>query len=201
MYGFVNAVRETKTCYYGVRYAATYFIRPIPRQLWPTKYYDLGLGWMVNQSEFGGIADQQWQEILGWVPARGSAVGFAGDLFVEFRWGAPIGCFLIGWFFGKLWKNASRSGGVWTLLYVQAAALSIYVPTQSVSAVFHRFLFIAIPTYFIWRYYIGKSSSPMPEQQVYILSQGRSISLPNSGSPPFSPNDNVSPQRQVYAPL
>lgn len=165
MYGFVNAVADSGTCFWGLRYAATYLVRPIPRQLWPTKYNDLGLGWMVKQTEFGGIPDDQWQAILGWVPVRGSAVGFAGDLFIEVRWGAPIGCFFLGWFFGYLWRSASRHGGLWTLLYVQSAALSIYVPTQSVSAVFHRFLFMAVPTYFIWKYYIGRTSSPMPNQE------------------------------------
>ncbi|MGE3314267.1 MAG: hypothetical protein AB7O26_04050 [Planctomycetaceae bacterium] len=200
MYGFLNAVRDTKTCYYGVRYAATYFVRPIPRQIWPTKYTDLGLGWMVNQSEFGGIADQQWMEILGWVPARGSAVGFAGDLFIEFRWGAPIGCFVMGWFFGRLWRNASRRGGVWTLLYVQAAALSIYVPTQSVSAVFHRFLFIAVPTYFIWRYYIGRMSSPLPQQLVQAGPPARNAAPLAAGSVPLTSNENAPSHRPVYGP-
>lgn len=160
MYGFVNGIHQTGTHYWGLRYAATYLIRPIPRQIWPTKYDDLGLGWMVHQSEYAGISDSHWKNVLGWVPVRGSAPGFIADWFLEFSWLGLIGCAAMGAFFGWLWKRATIGGGLWTLLYVQAAALSVYVPTQSVSAVFHRFLFMTVPTLLLWKFYIGRTDSP-----------------------------------------
>ena len=158
MYGFVNGVRETGACNYGRAYFTTYVVRPIPRQLWPTKYEDLGVGWLVNQRDFGGITNEEWEAALGWAPARGSATGFTGDLYLEFGLAGLMGCLALGFMYGRLWLNASRWGGVWTLLFVEAAALAIYVPTQSVSAVLHRFLFMSIPTYLIWRWYIGKGT-------------------------------------------
>lgn len=149
-YGFVNAIREKGKHFWGLRYAATYLVRPIPRQIWPTKYKDLGLGWMVDQSDFAGLDDNAWQESLGWEPQRGSAVGFTADLFLEFSWGGLIGCLLLGMFYGGLWRRAKQFGGLWVLLYIEAAALSVYVPTQSVSAVLHRFLFMFVPTLIFW---------------------------------------------------
>jgi hypothetical protein len=153
-YGSVNVYNATGTHYWGLRYAATYLVRPIPRQLWPTKYEDLGLGWMVTQRDVSGIADAQWQEILGWIPVRGSAVGFVGDLFLEFSWLGLLGCLALGRFFGWLWTRARMRGRLWTLLYIEAIALSVYVATQSVSAIFHRFLFLALPTWLLWRFCI-----------------------------------------------
>lgn len=150
-YGLTAVSMNTGTHYWGLRYAATYFIRPIPRQLWPNKYHDLGLGWMVYQEDVGGIPDTEWIATLGWKPIRGSAGGFIADLFLEFSWGALFFCYLFGRFYGALWRWAATLGGLWTLLYIQAAALSIYISTQSVSAVFHRFLFMTIPTILLWQ--------------------------------------------------
>jgi hypothetical protein len=154
-YGSVNVYSATGTHYWGLRYATTYLVRPIPRQVWPTKYEDLGLGWMLNQRDMSGIADAQWREVLGWIPVRGSAVGFVGDLFLEFSWLGLLGCLALGRFFGWLWTRARLRGGFWSLLYIEAIALSVYVATQSVSAIFHRFLFLALPTWLLWRLYIA----------------------------------------------
>lgn len=154
-YGFVNGIREWDQYLWGVRYFATYVVRPIPRQIWPTKYDDLGLGWMVRQSDFAGLTEDQWKEALGWTPVRGSAAGFTADLFFEFSYFGLIGCLALGWFFGAMWRRAHIHRGLAVLLYIQVAALSVYVPTQSVSAVFHRFLFMLLFTGLLWRFVIN----------------------------------------------
>lgn len=159
MYGMFNTIEYSGSHYWGLRYAAIYLVRPIPRQLWPTKYEDLGLAWMKNQRDFAGIPDEEWKEALGWIPVRGSAGGFVVDLYLEFAMAGLLGCFLIGMFFGWIWSKASRLGGMWTLLFVEAASLTIYVPTQSVSAVFHRFLVMMVPTVLLWRFFIDRSPS------------------------------------------
>jgi hypothetical protein len=168
MCGFVNGVQGAGKHYWGLRYAATYFVRPIPRQIWPTKYADLGLGWMTERGDFAGISNAQWEQTLGWAPQHGSAVGFVGDLFLEFSWFGLLGCFLMGAFYGGLWSRSVRRGGVWTLLFILAAALSIYVPTQSVSAVFHRFLFMSVPAVILWKTWIARGArrhaGPSPAQ-------------------------------------
>ena len=149
-YGFVNGIREHERYLWGVRYFADYFVRPIPRQIWPTKYADIGLGWMVNQSDIAGLTNDEWRDVLGWVPTRGSAAGFVADLFFEFSYFGLIGCWLFGWFFGVMWRRAHVHRGLSILLYIELAALSIYVPTQSVSAVLYRFLFMLLFTWLIW---------------------------------------------------
>jgi hypothetical protein len=106
---------------------------------------------MVYQEDVGGIPDAEWVAAVGWIPLRGSAAGFITDLFLEFSWGALLFCYLLGRFYGALWRKAATLGGVWTLLFIEAAALSVYIPTQSVSAVFHRFLFMTIPTLLLWK--------------------------------------------------
>jgi len=159
MFGYVNGIREKNAHLWGLRYIATYLVRPIPRQIWPTKYQDLGLGWMASGRDLGGITKADWREVLGWVPRQGSAIGFVGDLFLEFSWFGLIGCYFIGRFFNALWDRGRVRGGLWTLLYVEAAALTVFVPTQSISAVFHRFLLMALPTLLIWRLHIGAGES------------------------------------------
>jgi oligosaccharide repeat unit polymerase len=169
LYGYLNGIETTGSYHWGQRYAATYVVRPIPRQIWPTKYEDLGLEWMANprQGDFAGISETEWMDILGWVPVPGSAAGFIGDLFLEFSWGGLLGCFLFGWLFAWIWSQGARWGGVWTLLYMQLAALSVYVPTQSVSAVLHRFLLMAVPTVVLWRLYIRPSEALPSEPEQY----------------------------------
>ncbi len=41
--------------YWGKRYLALFLVRPIPKQLWPTKYEDLGMNWMVTAPGLGGF--------------------------------------------------------------------------------------------------------------------------------------------------
>jgi hypothetical protein len=62
---------------------------------------------------------------------------------------------LFGCFFRVLWRKAAVAKGLWIVLYLEAAALSIYVPTQSVSAVLHRFLFMAIGSALLWKTVVG----------------------------------------------
>lgn len=183
LYGFVNGVAHEGRHYWGARYAATYLVRPIPKQLWPTKYTDLGLGWMVDQSEIAGISDESWIETLGWVPTKGSAPGCVGDLFLEFSWLGVLGCFAFGGFYGWLWKRAVLRRGLWTLLFLQAAALSIYVPTQSVSAVLHRFLFMSVPISLVWTSYIQASPG---RRQAVPRAMGSGGAAPGRTSGPVS---------------
>jgi hypothetical protein len=184
LYGLVNVSHEHGRHYWGVRYLATYFIRPIPRQLWPTKYSDLGLGWMVDQEDVAGITDEEWRSSVGWLPVRGSACGFAADLYLEFSTLGLLFCPFLGYFFAWLWRRAAVSGGYWTILYIQSAALTIYVPTQSISAVFHRFLFTSLLTFVMWKLIIGSRlglrSTGTPAHEKHIRAALQNISLPQS---------------------
>ena len=67
-----------------------------------------------------------------------------------------LGCLAVGFAFSRLWQRSVSSGGVWIALYVIAAALSIYLPTQSLSAWLYRFLFMAVPTVAVWRMFVRR---------------------------------------------
>jgi hypothetical protein len=140
--------------FWGRRLFTVVFVRPIPKQIWPNKYYDVGMGWLQDQSDMAGLSDAQWLTAVGWIPTRGSAAGFVADLFLEFSYAGLLACFLFGYVFSFLWRKASTERSIWTVLYLFAAILSVYVPTQSVSAWLHRFLLMSVPAVVAWRYFV-----------------------------------------------
>lgn len=149
-YGLILASSHHDFHYWGRRLLVQLIIRPIPRQLWPTKYEDTGMGWMVTQPGTAGLANTDWIEAVGWFPDRGSAAGLVADSFLEFAWGGIALCFLIGYLYAYLWKQAMVHRGIWNLLYFEAAVVSVFIPTQSfISAWLYRFIFLAAPTILI----------------------------------------------------
>jgi len=152
--GLILHTRYFQRYYWGRRYAVILLVRPIPKQIWPTKYEDTGMGWIKERGMVAGSYLHEWLESVGWLPQSGSAAGFAADMYVEFAWGGVIVCFLLGLMFGELWKKFVLGQGIWPLLYVAAAVLSIYIPTQSLSAFLHRFLFMSVPVFLLWKFVV-----------------------------------------------
>jgi oligosaccharide repeat unit polymerase len=152
--GLMLTAQHFDRFYWGRRYFVTVFVRPIPRQLWPTKYEDLGLGWMVNQPGTAGFSDSDWLEGAGFWPLRGSASGFIADAFIEFWWFGVVICYLIGQLYGYCWMRSRRSGGLWTVVYVELLVLSVYLPAQSVEAWFYRALLLVVPTSLLWNHVV-----------------------------------------------
>jgi len=151
-WGTIIAVRHHQQYFWGQRYAAQMFVRPIPRQLWPTKYEDMGLGWMVNQPGSAGMHPNQWIAALGWFPPAGAAVGLIGDAFLELAWGGILVCFLIGYLYAWLWQQAVMKHGLWTILYFEACVVSVYLPTQGLATAWlYRFAYLAVPSIILWR--------------------------------------------------
>jgi hypothetical protein len=137
--------------YWGRRYFTLLFVRPIPKFVWPTKYEDLGLGWMVNEPGTAGLSDRVWLRAVGFMPLRGSAGGFIADAFLEFWWFGVIVCYLIGRLYGYCWTRSVLSGQIWTVIYVQLLVLSVYLPAQSVGAWLYRALLLIVPTWILWQ--------------------------------------------------
>jgi hypothetical protein len=94
---------------------------------------------------------------VGWIPVRGAAAGLVADTFLEFSYLGIFACFATGLFYGYLWWRMTASRGVWTILFVIAAALCIYVPTQNITAWLYRFLLMGVPTVVLWKFYIAPS--------------------------------------------
>jgi oligosaccharide repeat unit polymerase len=154
--GLVLTANQYTRHFWGVRYFATFFVRPIPKQIWPGKYEDLGLGWMESRFAYAGFSLSEWIDAVGFVPAVGSAGGMAADLFLEFSWGAVLACFLIGRMYSWSWKRWTTHGGLWTLLYVEMLILSIYLPAQSLGAWGYRAILLGLPTLGIWKFVIAR---------------------------------------------
>jgi hypothetical protein len=140
---------------WGRRLLTVLLVRPIPKQLWPTKYHDVGMGWMETGEDMGGLSDSDWVGAVGWRPQRGSAAGFIASLFHEFSYAGLIACYSLGWLYSYLWRKSVQLGGMWAMLYIFAAILSVYIPTQSVTAWLHRFLIMSIPTVILWRRFVA----------------------------------------------
>ena len=64
---------------------------PVPRQLWPTKYADVGASWVTNEYPgLGHLSEREWMLGVGWVPLAGSTARAISDLWGEFSWGAVL---------------------------------------------------------------------------------------------------------------
>ncbi|GAB4342114.1 MAG: hypothetical protein Kow0089_16940 [Desulfobulbaceae bacterium] len=156
--------------YWGYRYFVTLFIRPIPKQIWPTKYEDMGAVWLKNYEEEGQYA---YESLLGFSPPRGSSIGFIADIYQEFSWGVVFVVFLLGRAYGAVWRRHVYRGGFWTMLYVEMLILIVYIPTQSFSAWFHRLAVMGVITWLGWRYYIKEDKRDYSAQPVEIAGKGR----------------------------
>ena len=79
--GLILSAEQLDHFYWGQRYFTLLFVRPIPKLIWPTKYEDLGLGWMVNEPGTAGLSDLGLAESR-WFPAlSGLRGGFIADVF------------------------------------------------------------------------------------------------------------------------
>lgn len=146
--------------FWGLRAFAMFLVRPIPSFLWESKWSDLGLGWMVTQPGLCGLTTLQWQQSVGFDPAKGNAGGFVADAYLEWAWGGVVACYALGFAFSWLWKRWVTRGGVWTALYVEAMILTVYLPSQSLGAWGYRFALLAVPTALVFRFLTPKKPSP-----------------------------------------
>jgi oligosaccharide repeat unit polymerase len=138
--------------YFGYRYFVTFFVRPIPRQLWPTKYEDVGADWLYRYGD--DVREERFWEALGFRLPAGTGTGAIADAYMEFWWGVPFIFYLIGCLYSFLWRCHRRIGGYWTILFITTVILSIYLATQSVTAWGTRLAYIAGFMYLFWKFWL-----------------------------------------------
>lgn len=149
---FVLATHYSGQYTWGRELAVNLIVRPIPRQLWPTKYEDVGAVWVTSDYPgLGHLTRQDWMNSVGWLPLPGSSAISISDLFGEFGWGAVFLMYLVGRAFAYLWARRLLSGGIWEMLYLEALFLSIYLATQGFGAFYYRYLLLALPTIGAWK--------------------------------------------------
>ena len=142
---------------WGRRYLVVFFVRPIPRALWPTKYADAAA--FLNIPSIDHVLKDprrtDFTGTMGWSGAIGSAPGGILDFWLEFGWAYLFAAFAIGWGFGRAYRKALSQGGFCMALYALMAALSIYFVMQSLQAFAVRLLLLGAVMWLGWRYAVG----------------------------------------------
>ena len=149
---------------WGGRYFAEVAIRPIPRAIWPSKYQDASEWFGLPDLEANaGTGVEGFRQSVGFAGGAGAAPGIVADTWAEFWWGFIPFLFLIGWTYSYFWKRARRTGGPWAISFTILIALSGYLVTQTFEAMIFRFMFMAIPTWIIWKGIRGRESDAAAE--------------------------------------
>jgi len=139
--------------YWGYRYFVTFLIRPIPKQIWPTKYEDMGATWL---NVYGDSLDNvRFSKVVGFKLPAGASNGSIADGFGEFSWFVILMFYVLGRAFAAVYGLHRREGGFWSIIMFMMLALSIYLPTQSFSAWMHRLLFMSVFAYLFWKLSVG----------------------------------------------
>ena len=172
--GIVTMSTTYNRHYWGRRLVPYMLVRIIPKQLWPTKYEDIGFGYLASAKTYSDASFEPslWNQTLGWRPSRGAPPTYFADLFLEFWWFGPlVGGFLTGYFVGFLWRKAMRTGGIWSVINFQSMMSYIFMTTQSVEAYWALFLFgilFAIPYWFVFVQPFGAREWPEHIQRMLI---------------------------------
>lgn len=149
---------EKQDYFWGARLLTILFIRPIPRQIWPTKYEDVGMERYEVNVGLGTGEDMLMEATFGAAP------GFVADLFAEFSWGAILVSFLAGWGYGRAWRGAVFGNGLSMILYILLVSLSIFFILQTLEAIVFRLVFTAVPVLLAWRWIAPKAAPAGPAE-------------------------------------
>jgi hypothetical protein len=146
--GCFIAANEEGRFFWGKRYMAQVLVRPIPKQIWPTKYEDFGVPELLQNA---GVAGDGLERIMGWSEIPGAAAGMVADVWVEFSWLSFPFLAFVGWGVGKIWRRAVSEGGPWINILTISTLLSLYFVTQSGEAVIFRAIILTLPCYYVWK--------------------------------------------------
>lgn len=132
--------------FYGGRELIHLVGRVVPHEWWPTAFSTLSrsMGYDVDLTVNDGIDPAALHASAGWKPARGSAPGFVGDLWLEFGDLSFVVAFLIGHLYGRTWTKAATSMPA-RLVYPLLVALSVYLIMQGLDPWLFRLLLFGIP--------------------------------------------------------
>ncbi len=146
--GCIVAAHQGGDYFWGRRYLAQVLVRPIPRQIWPTKYVDFGIPEIEQNA---GVAGAGLEAVMGWKEVPGAAATMVPDVWVEFWWFSAAFLALAGWAFGYAWRRAVWQGGPWITLFTIGCLLSVYFVSQSGEAVIFRLVILSLPALWVWR--------------------------------------------------
>jgi oligosaccharide repeat unit polymerase len=145
--GAVATTRQTGQFYWGKRYLAQILVRPIPRQLWATKYEDFGIAEIERNA---GAGVDGMSTVMGWEAMTGAAATMVADVWIEFSWLCIPFLGVLGWIYGYIWRRAIWQGDQWTTILTIVMLLSVYFISQSGEAVIFRMLILTVPSSLVW---------------------------------------------------
>lgn len=163
--GCITAAYQSGDYFWGRRYLAQIIVRPIPRQIWPTKYADFGIPEIEQNA---GVAGAGLEAVMGWREVPGAAATMIPDVWVELSWFTFPFLALVGWGFGYAWRRALWQGGPWTSLFTIFCLLSVYFVSQSGEAVIFRLVILSVPSLYIWRKAARPVVWPSPAQPLVL---------------------------------
>lgn len=137
---------DTYGAFYGRRQAAWIVGRILPRSVWPNVYVELPqmLGIDVDLRRNGGVSREGIASVSNFEPTVGAAEAFTGGLWMEFGIFSFLVAFLIGRFYGSVWKQA-RTRLSARVIYLLMVALTIYLITQALDPWLYRLIFYGVP--------------------------------------------------------
>jgi oligosaccharide repeat unit polymerase len=166
--GCIISSNATGDFFWGRRYLAQILVRPVPHQIWPTKYADFGVPEIEHNA---GVAGPGLEAIMGWKEELGAAAGMIADVWVEFSWLCIPFLGVIGWMTGYVWRRAVEEGEHWNTVFTVMCLLSVYFVSQSGEAVIFRLLILIIPANIVWRS-AGMKTAVIPSASRLRIAQG-----------------------------
>ena len=131
--GQILTYAKSEEYMWGRQYIVDFLVRPIPRQIWETKYED-AWDFLGIPNLFEGGPGAYFEKELGWQGEVGAAPGIIADLWWEFSWGYLVAIWLIGFYYGRAWRKAVSVGGKWVTIYGIITSLSVYLIWQALEA-------------------------------------------------------------------
>jgi hypothetical protein len=140
--------------FWGKRFLVIFLFRPIPRAIWPNKYDDSARLLSIPNLDEGnlGLGMEVFADTVGWVGAQGSAPGIIADLWAEFWIGGFLILALLGYLYGRVWRQLMTGRAAWLSFYALMVCLSLYLIAQSFEAWGFRMLLLSVPTWLAWRF-------------------------------------------------
>lgn len=146
--GVVIQATNTGNYEWGALYIIRWFVKPIPKEIWPTKYEDAARYFNIPVN-LDALSYNTYR--LGWAASGGAASGMVADMWLQFWWLMIIPLFLVGYLFAWTWSRAVSRGGMAVVVYVTLLAHSIYLTQQDLDAMANSTLYCFAIAWIVWQ--------------------------------------------------
>ena len=150
IYGSAGVMTVTTEASYqwGALYVIRYFIKPIPSQIWPSKYEDA--------TDFFGVpsvreAMTYFPSMFSWAAPDGAAMGLIPDLWIQFWVLTFLILYLLGRAFSWLWgRSVSNPSSIFPIYYALVSGNAIFLCLQDFDAFLNKLLYAGLVGFLVW---------------------------------------------------